>query len=104
MYGEATPYLPVIDLLTVFNASSSVELLNIAFDDAAWLSLEPMLRRQRTLQALRFRGALWTSTSVLDASRGMHEIGDGVARRGPLRSPSRRTLPPQLRAGRVRGH
>ncbi|HEU4371555.1 MAG TPA: adenylate/guanylate cyclase domain-containing protein [Methylomirabilota bacterium] len=81
-YGKATPYLPVIDLLkryfklgdrdghresrekvtgkllTLDEAlqpalPAFLELLNVSVDDASWFGLEPTLRRQRTLQAVR---------------------------------------------------
>jgi len=81
-YGKATPYFPVIDLLKRYFTLGDrdgqrerrekvtgklltldealkpalpafLELLNVSVDDAAWLSLEPTLRRQRTLQAVR---------------------------------------------------
>ena len=81
-YGKATPYAPVIELLKIYfklgdhdsqresrekvtgklltldeglkpTLPAFLELLNVATDDAVWASVEPSLRRQHTLQAIR---------------------------------------------------
>ena len=81
-YGKATPYAPVIELLKHYfklgdhdgqregrekvtgklltldeglkpTLPAFLELLNLAVDDAAWSTVEPSLRRQHTLQAIR---------------------------------------------------
>ena len=81
-YGKATPYAPVIELLKSYfklanhegqresrekvtgklltldeslkpTLPAFLELLNVAVDDAAWSTIEPSLRRQHTLQAIR---------------------------------------------------
>jgi len=81
-YGKATPYLPVIDLLKGYFSIGDADdrreirekvigklhaldrvldpilpailaLLDVPVEDAEWQALEPMLRRQRTLDAVR---------------------------------------------------
>jgi class 3 adenylate cyclase len=81
-FGKATPYAPVIELLKNYfklgdhdgqresrekvtgklltldegfkpTLPAFLELLNLAVDDAAWFTVEPALRRQHTLQAIR---------------------------------------------------
>jgi class 3 adenylate cyclase/tetratricopeptide (TPR) repeat protein len=81
-YGKATPYAPVIELLKDYfklgdhdgqresrekvtgklltldeglkpTLPAFLELLNVAVGDAAWSTVEPSLRRQHTLQAIR---------------------------------------------------
>jgi class 3 adenylate cyclase/tetratricopeptide (TPR) repeat protein len=81
-YGQATPYLPVLDLLKVYFAIDDrdaaraigekvtnklvtldatmrptvpafLTLLDVPVDDPAWQALDPSQRRQRTLEALK---------------------------------------------------
>jgi class 3 adenylate cyclase/tetratricopeptide (TPR) repeat protein len=81
-YGKATPYAPVVELLKTYfklgdhdgpresrekvigklltldeglkpTLPALLELLHVAVDDAAWSTVEPSLRRQHTLQAIR---------------------------------------------------